>query len=497
MMEQTLSPEQTLRIPLTLKANDLIRGEYTLSTAVKSITLIDEHEKPIRKLDEPFVLEERFMFTVQKAGTYSVVIEALSNETRFTCKLEIPPAETLKQPIPHEEILSPTLLNMRGVKDTSAFWEAIKRKGTPLVETSKEGDYLLTFLYKGAKNNVQIMGAPIGDIAYMSKMPENDIWYKSFIVPKGTRLSYQLAPDVPMIKAEPRERRMAILATLQADPLNQKPMHSRSDDIYRTMSTVELPDQRYANWEKTPIEPSGNMQHYTLTSSLLNNERAVDVYLPKAFSKEKTYPVLFLFDGKEYQSKVHVPNILDNLIAARKIPPMIAVFISNPNYRSRASELPCNPLFADFMAKELLPWFQQTITPHIEAKTTILSGSSYGGLASAYTAFRYPDHFGNVLSLSGSFWWAEEDAESQWLTREFAKTDRLPIKFYLYAGLFETGQSTIDILESNRHLRTVLNAKDYPIVYEEFAGGHDYFSWGVTLADGLIHIFNPDTKEHP
>jgi enterochelin esterase-like enzyme len=489
MIQQTLTPYQTFEIPLNLNADDYVRGEYQTSAMIKSITLVDENKMPIRRLSEPFVLEEQFRFTATHTGTYTLVIEASESESIFTCKLETLIPEASKQEIPHEEITSPTLLSMKGVTDTQAFWEQIQRVGTPLIEEKENGEYLLTFLYRGAKNNIQIMGAPIGDITSMNKMRENDIWYKSFSVPKGTRLSYQLAPDVPMIEGTPRERRVAILATLQADPFNQTPM--ASDDKFHTMSTVELPHQHYTDWSKATREKQGTIQSYTLQSSLLNNQRAIDVYLPKGFSKAKTYPVLFVFDGKEYQSKVQTPVILDNLIAAHKVPPLIAVFIANPSYQSRAVELPCNPLFADFMAHELLPWFKKTISPHLQASQTIVSGSSYGGLASAYTAFRYPELFGKVLSLSGSFWWKpDHDAEMEWLTKEIAQTKTLPISFYMYAGLFETGQSSIDILESNRHLRTVLNAKHNAVFYEEFAGGHDYFSWSVALADGLVRIFS-------
>lgn len=489
VLEATLSSYQTVALPFTLDENDFVQGEYKTSASIKSITLVDEHQKPIRRLSEPNAQEERFLFTATYSGKYALVIEALAKEASVNIAMDILKPLSQKPTTIQEPIISPTLLKIQEVSDTKAFWEEIQHKGTPLVE-EKDDQYILTFLYQGAQHNVQIMGAPIGDIAYMQKMSNNDIWYKSFIVPKGTRLSYQLAPDVPIIMGTPREQRVAILSTLQADPLNKTPMpYSHNEDKFHKVSTIELPQQAYTDWAKAKSNQQGILHNYTLKSKLLNNERAIDVYLPDGFSKEKTYPVLFLFDGKEYQSKVQTPTILDNLIATRKIPPLIAVFVANANYQSRGNELPCNPLLADFMAKELLPWFQTTITSHIDAAKTIISGSSYGGLASAYTAFRYPELFGNVLSFSGSFWWkSEHDTEMEWLTRQIAQSAKRPISFYLYAGLFETGEHTIDILEANRHLRTVLNAKDYTVFYEEFKGGHDYFSWGVTLADGLMRI---------
>lgn len=42
------------------------------------------------------------------------------------------------------------------------------------------------------------------------------------------------------------------------------------------------------------------------------------------------------------------------------------------------------------------------------ASRTVVAGSSYGGLASAYMGLMHPELFGNVLSLSGSYWWAQE-----------------------------------------------------------------------------------------
>jgi enterochelin esterase family protein len=119
-----------------------------------------------------------------------------------------------------------------------------------------------------------------------------------------------------------------------------------------------------------------------------------------------------------------------------------------------------------------------------------------GGLAAAYAGFRHPRTFGLVLSQSGSFWYEPtraEYAEPNWLARQFARGKKLPLRFYMDAGVYEVDLSGGggSILIPNRQLRDVLRARGYEVSYQEFAGGHDYINWRGTQADGLIALFGP------
>ena len=128
-----------------------------------------------------------------------------------------------------------------------------------------------------------------------------------------------------------------------------------------------------------------------------------------------------------------------------------------------------------------------------------MGGVSLGGLNAAYCALRYPEVFGNVLSQSGAFgffpdWDNVEENDTSpfgWLIRQFVATRKLPIRFYLEAGLFENDSPEI-LLAQNRRMRDVLEAKGYSVVYSEVAGGHEFLSWRGSVADGLIALAGRD-----
>ena len=67
-----------------------------------------------------------------------------------------------------------------------------------------------------------------------------------------------------------------------------------------------------------------------------------------------------------------------------------------------------------------------------------------------------------------------------------AARPRLPIRFYVDVGRFDV--YTSNNLRMNRHMRDVLTAKGYPLVYREYNSGHDFVAWRGTVADGLIAL---------
>jgi enterochelin esterase family protein len=84
--------------------------------------------------------------------------------------------------------------------------------------------------------------------------------------------------------------------------------------------------------------------------------------------------------------------------------------------------------------------------------------------------------------------------ETGWLAKEYIKSPKLALRFWMDAGVFEvdTNGNGGAILEPSRHMRDVLLAKGYDVHYQQFASGHDYLNWRGTLADGLQVLIGKD-----
>ena len=484
---------------LALHRGDYVAGTLQSKENAPALWLDDPQGRPLRRLIEAGRPSD-FMFVADSDGTYALHTRAEHGPTRYELRIERVLSISQQRPpvsAPDSPRLRDLLKQLQAGNSTDSFWKQIAKDGTPLIE-QVNGQTLATFLWRGAQQGVRLFPAPTGDMEELQRLADSDVWYASYPIPADTRMTYRLAPDVPQLPEGGYAARRAVLATLQRDPLNPHVWPANAADDFARESILELPGAPAQRAVQPAGHPAGRIERHRLTSTRLGNTRDIALYRSPDFREgDPRNALLVVFDGREYQAEIPTPLILNNLRAEGAIPPVLAVFVANPDAGSRARELPCNPAFGDFLANELLP-FVETKTGTLPPGTrTVLAGASYGGLASTCVALQYPQRFGNVLSQSGSFWWAPEAAagqpqqEPEWLTRRYADAPRQPIRFWLEAGRFETGHGQSSILETNRHLRDVLRAKGYAVEHREFSGGHDWYHWRGSLADGLAALLSP------
>lgn len=478
---------------------DYVRGAIAVAQGRFQLDLVDRNGRHLRRLATDVVGTQTFQLMVPEnhvqlrvtaldASAEPAAAATVSVSLRLAPDAQHAPPAALPSPM-----LAQLAREIGQGGGTGPFWADVARRGTPLVEPAGPGQVVVTFLARGARANVRLFGAPSGDHEWLERLGDTDVWFKSFRVPDDTRLSYKLAPDVPDLPGSARERRMAILATAQADPLNRAPWPADAPDVFNQESTLELPRAPTQPGLLPGGAPKGRLSDFPLASAALGNTRTVTLYLPPNFDPANPANVLLvLFDANAYLSKVPTPTILDNLIADGRLPPVIAVFVSEIDPATRARELPGNPAFADFVAGELLAKVEALTGATIPPSRAIVAGSSFGGLAAATIALRHPERFGNAVALSGSFWWHPDDAPAdapEYVADLVAHGPQQKVRFHLSAGLFEGAHAdTAGILDTSRHLRDVLKAKGYDVSYREYAGGHDYLVWRGALADALLAL---------
>ena len=365
----------------------------------------------------------------------------------------------------------------------SEFWMEMENQGTPIIEPDSEGYSLVTFLWRhdGSARNIAVIqdwGADGIREHHMSRLPNSDVWYLTRQMRSDTRTTYQLSPSSSVDPNAP--------APYQLDLLNPKTfsvyLSETGHDIL--FSLLELPDATALPWRQTDSIETGTIQFHTPFS----DQRRLWMYMPPVQSK-KPLPVLVVFDGRLYQDLMKLPEMLDYLIAQGQIPPVAALLVDNLD----RSELVCRNEFADYMANEVMPWLRAMYPITNDPQTSIVVGSSFGGLAAAFLGFRYPDIWGTVLSQTGWFrWHPDDDAEHHWLARQFTDMPKLPLRFWVQVGNLEVAQMLDGgptQLDANRRFRDVLQSKGYDLTYYEYSGGHDASSLEFPLAKALIQIF--------
>jgi len=228
--------------------------------------------------------------------------------------------------LPWSEASSPRMealkqqVQKKNLRATEEFWAEIRRRGTPLVEklTGDDRHVLVTFLYIAPK--------PVNEVLLVSQLSASrepsqfdhlsgtDIWYKTFRIPSDMRLSYGIG-----LQAD----------SSLADPLN--PKHLPGGGL--GPSILELPNAPPQPWVASNSKvPHGKVEEFLIESRVLKSQRKAWIYTPAGYDPKRAapYPLLVCYDGSLYiaPDEMRVPITLDNLIAADRVPPMIAVFIA-------------------------------------------------------------------------------------------------------------------------------------------------------------------------
>jgi len=239
--------------------------------------------------------------------------------------------------------------------------------------------------------------------------------------------------------------------------------------------------------------PHGEIDTISYNSTTVGATRKALIYTPPGYSADKKYPVLYLLHGiggdeKEWLNGGHPEVILDNLLAEKKVEPMIVVM---PNGRAMKDDRATGNIFdrekveafATFekdLLNDLIPFVEKNFPVIANRESRAIAGLSMGGGQSLNFGLGNLDKFAWV----GGFSSAPNTKKPEELVPDPAKAKEQLKLLWLSCGdkdgLITFSKRTHDFLVSN-------NVPHYYIV--EPGGGHDFNVWKSGLYNFAQLIF--------
>jgi len=240
--------------------------------------------------------------------------------------------------------------------------------------------------------------------------------------------------------------------------------------------------------------------------------RKITVYVPKQYVPGREAPFIVGADGPDKL----LFTALDNLIAEKKVPVMVAVSIQNGGSDAQGSERgleydTMSGLYAEFVEKEVLPLVEKQynvkLTKNPDGRATM--GGSSGGSAALEMAWYHTDLYHRVLTYSGTYvnqqWPPNPDTpHGAWEFHEhiIPNSPVKPIRIWMEVGdrdNYNARDDYHDWVLANENMAKVLAAKGYhyQFVFAVNAGHTDRTVKQQTLAEALEYVWQGYPRSQP
>ena len=262
-------------------------------------------------------------------------------------------------------------------------------------------------------------------------------------------------------------------------------------------------------------DPNDPARLIVTTSHPKSYTRRVAVYVPRQYVAGTAAPFIVDADGPDRM----LFTALDNLIAEKKVPVMIAISIGNGSGDAQGSERgleydTMSGRYAEFVEQEVLPLVESrchvTLTRDPDGRATM--GGSSGGSCALSMAWYHPEWYHRVLSYSGTFvnqqWPPNADTPHgawEYHERLIPNSPVKPIRLWLEVGDRDLLNPNAmrdhmhDWVLANERMADVLAAKKYhyQFVFARNAGHVDHGVKQQTLPEALEWLwqgYSPTAK---
>ena len=234
------------------------------------------------------------------------------------------------------------------------------------------------------------------------------------------------------------------------------------------------------------VDPS-NPKTLIVETHEIDYKRAITVYVPAQYKAGTDAPFMVVHDGPgpNKNPSSNLQTTLDNLIAQKRIPPIVVIYVQNgggdAQGHQRGKEYDnMNSVFAEYIEAEVLP----RVEKNCEVKLTkdpdgrAAMGCSSGGSCALIMAWFRTDLYHRVLTTSGTFvnqaWpFDPKFPDGAWGFHEtlIPKESKKPIRIFIQVGDRDLLNPNVmrdnmhDWVEANHRMAKVLKAKGYEYQY--------------------------------
>ncbi len=361
-------------------------------------------------------------------------------------------------------------INKASAGEKSKLAEAFinEQKHFPVVED----DRFAHVLFYGEAKDIAITGDMLtsGQEQVLRRVDGTDLFFASFELEPDARLDYVLRKDFDQLMTDPRNPNKVGTTT----------MRQVNEASELSMGKWRRPDHL-----AEPAGARGTIETFEFESTVLQNKRNIHVYLPHGYADSNDrYPSVYVNYGNFAKDMALMPNTLDNLIAAKRIRPVITVFVEAPNsFQEYARQN--RDTHAEMFAKELVPHIDGKYHTLANAESRMIMGGDEGGYAAIHTAFRYPGTAAMIAGQSTHLFPAGGGNELVELVRS---SEKFGIRFYLDWSTYDQRGGGFDWKDLNKNFVKLLHEKGYDVVTDEV---HEGFGWGSwrNRTDRILEMF--------
>jgi enterochelin esterase family protein len=329
----------------------------------------------------------------------------------------------------------------------------------------------VSFVYVGEAEDVAIVGSMTGDVRAepLERLEGTDVFLRTFAIEPGARFEYSLQIDFGEPVPDPRNPRTC-------------------ETPFGRASEVVTPGYEVPAHVAAPTGPAGRVETVEYTSEMLGNTRELSIYLPAGYDEgTEPLPLLLLHDGPHWIRLGGLPRALDHLIAAGRVPPLVAVAIA-PLDRwwfesggSRTEE------YLAMLATELVPYLGERYRLTDDPAHRALTGVRGFGLTSVFGVVAHPDVFGRAGAQSPFL----GDVARHAFFEELAADAPENARFYVDWNRYEEVDPDlgVDFGADARALRSALETAGCDVSGGEVLDCHGWKSWSARLDAMLVALF--------